>query len=62
VRRRDCEQQHCFHFLRINAQMFNLDIAKNGARPETVSGNFRTTENDATNNFHIDNFDNLNWL
>ena len=32
--------QALLHFLRVNAQMCNLDIAKNGARPENVSCNY----------------------
>jgi hypothetical protein len=37
------------HFLRVNAQMHNLDLAKNGARPQNVSGNRR-------DNFSLDKF------
>lgn len=30
--------------MRVNAQMHNLDLAKNGARPQNVMGNYRKTE------------------
>ena len=32
------------NFLRVNAQMHNLDLAKNGARPQNVSGKAMTNK------------------